>query len=339
MESKPDSPVIACIGAGSWGTALAILLGKKGFQVRLWDHFAEHVQAIASDRENKRYLEGFRLPDSVIPEADLGRAIGGAGVVLMVVPTHGYRDVLKRAVTHLQPGCTIVSASKGIENDTLKTMSQIITDTTQAVGVTVQSAVLSGPSFAKEVAAEVPTAVTVASEAADTAQYVQKLFTDGYFRVYTSTDVTGLEISGALKNIIAIGAGICDGLEFGSNARAALITRGLAEMTRFGIARGAATQTFYGLSGLGDLVLTCTGDLSRNRFVGLELGRGKKLGRILEEMSMVAEGVKTTRSVYDIVRNENLDMPILEQVHEVLYQDKDCREAVRDLLNRDLKAE
>ena len=218
-------------------------------------------------------------------------------------------------------------------------MSQIIRDSADDAGVAVSTAVLSGPSFAKEVAAEVPTAVTAASEAINTAEYVQNLFNSGYFRVYSSTDVSGLEISGALKNIIAIGAGICDGLEFGSNARAALITRGLAEMTRFGTSRGAAAQTFYGLSGLGDLVLTCTGDLSRNRFVGLELGRGKKLDRILEEMSMVAEGVKTTRSVYDIVRKENLDMPILEQVYEVLYQGKDCRAAVRDLLNRDLKAE
>lgn len=336
---RPDGPAIAVLGAGSWGTALAMLLGKKGYEVRLWDRSSHYVEAIALDRENRRYLPGFMLPDSVNPMTELGLAVAGVSLVVMVVPTHGYRDVFQRAIVHISPGTTVVSASKGIENESLKTMSQIMTETSQAAGVFVQTAVLSGPSFAKEVAAEVPTAVTAASESQKAAQCIQQLFNSDYFRAYTSTDIIGLEVSGALKNIIAIAAGICDGLEFGTNARAALITRGLAEITRFGVALGAQAQTFYGLSGVGDLVLTCTGDLSRNRYVGLELGRGKKLDQILQEMSMVAEGVKTTKSVQNIVERKELDMPILEQVYQILYRDKDCRQAVKDLLNRDLKAE
>ena len=336
---KADSLEIAVLGAGSWGTALAILLGKKGLKVRLWDHFPGQVEALSLDRENKRYLEGFGLPEPVHPSTDLGDAVSGASLIVMVVPTHGFRNVFTRVLPCMVPGATVVSASKGIENDSLKTMTQVMTECAERAGVRVQTAVLSGPSFAKEVAAEVPTAVTVASSSSESARSIQEIFNSGYFRAYTSTDTIGLEVSGALKNIIAIAAGICDGLEFGSNARAALITRGLVEITRFGIAQGAQPQTFYGLSGVGDLVLTCTGDLSRNRHVGLELGRGRKLKQILDDMSMVAEGVKTTRSVFDIVRKENLDMPILEQVYQILYKDKDCREAVRDLLNRDLKAE
>lgn len=336
---KADTPIVAVLGAGSWGTALAMVLGKKGYEVRLWDHFSEQVAAITADRENKRYLPGFPLPASVIPTAELRYAVSGVSMIVMVVPTHGYRDVYQRVTRHISSGITVVSASKGIENESLKTMTQIMTETAEVTGVSIQTAVLSGPSFAKEVAAEVPTAVTVACNSQEAARYIQRLFNSEYFRAYTSIDTIGLEVSGALKNIIAIAAGICDGLEFGTNARAALITRGLAEITRFGVAQGAQAQTFYGLSGVGDLVLTCTGDLSRNRHVGLELGRGNKLEQILGDMCMVAEGVKTTKSVYNIVEKTGLDMPILEQVYQILYHDKDCGQAVRDLLNRDLKAE
>ncbi|NNK12840.1 MAG: NAD(P)-dependent glycerol-3-phosphate dehydrogenase, partial [Desulfofustis sp.] len=239
-----------------------------------------------------------------------------------------------------QEGAVFVSATKGIENLSLKTMTQVMGDSYHDSDSSPPLfAVLSGPSFAKEVAQKVPTAITIGSERDDTAQFLQNFFSTDYFRVYTSSDVIGLEISAALKNIIAIAAGICDGLAFGANARAALITRGLAEMTRLGIQLGAQQETFFGLSGLGDLVLTCTGELSRNRYVGIELGRGRSLDAILDSMNMVAEGIKTTKSVYDLVTSLGAEMPILEQVYEVLYEGKDCGKAVQDLLSRDLKAE
>jgi len=332
---------IGVIGAGSWGTALALLLAGKGEQVSLWGHRPDHVGLLLRERENKRYLPGFCFPPGLSPTADIKDAVDRAAVVCMVVPSHGYREVFSQVVPHASEHVIFVSATKGIENNSLLTMTQVMEQCVAEAVVQISPAlaVLSGPSFAREVADGVPTAITVGSNDKKAAQELQNIFSTEYFRVYTSRDVIGLEISAALKNIIAIAAGICDGLEFGSNARAALITRGLAEMTRLGKVLGAEQQTFFGLSGLGDLVLTCTGALSRNRHVGMELGRGKTLESILDSMSMVAEGVKTTRSVYDLVRKLKVDMPILEQVYLILYQDKDCRTAVRDLLNRDLKAE
>lgn len=330
----------AIIGAGSWGTALALLLAEKGIDTSLWGHRSEHVTALIEERQNRAYLPGFDFPATLKPTGSLEDAVHGADVITMVVPSHAYRQVFSQIKElSLQP-TTFVSATKGIENQSLKTMTRVMGECLQENGTSPSPlAVLSGPSFAKEVAGKVPTAITIGCENDDTARFLQNFFSTEYFRVYTSTDIVGLEISAALKNIIAIAAGICDGLEFGSNARAALITRGLAEMTRLGVMLGARQETFFGLSGLGDLVLTCTGELSRNRYVGIELGKGKSLDTILDSMNMVAEGVKTTRSVYDLVNKLGADMPILEQVYEVLYCGKDCNTAVKDLLNRDLKPE
>ncbi len=329
----------AVIGAGSWGTALARLLGEKGEDVALWGHRPEHMEALAREGENKRYLPGFPLPGTVHIEKDLAVAAAGADCVLMVVPSHGFREVFSRLLPHLRPGTLLVSAVKGIEIGTRMTMTGIMAQVAGDRRDDFRYGVLSGPSFAREVAQHQPTAVTVAFADMEAARAVQHLFATDYFRAYTGDDVMGLEISGAMKNVIAIAAGICDGLGYGLNTRAALITRGLAEITRMGVAMGARPLTFSGLGGLGDLVLTCTGSLSRNRTVGLKLGQGKTLARAMDEMTMVAEGVKTTRSCYNLARELGVEMPILEQTYQVLYQDKDTRQAVRELLRRDLKKE
>ncbi|MFC1831117.1 NAD(P)H-dependent glycerol-3-phosphate dehydrogenase [Thermodesulfobacteriota bacterium] len=335
-----NSGRVAIIGAGSWGTALALLLAGKGIDTSLWGHRAEHVHALKEERENRAYLPGFLFPPLLRPTESMQDAVSEAEVICVVVPSHAYRQVITKIKDVAPEGAIFVSATKGIENQSLKTMTQVMADCLEENGIPPSSlGVLSGPSFAREVAGKVPTAITIGCKNTAIARFLQNLFSTDYFRVYTSTDIVGLEISAALKNIIAIAAGICDGLAFGSNARAALITRGLAEMTRLGVMMGARQETFFGLSGLGDLVLTCTGELSRNRYVGIELGKGKSLDEILDSMNMVAEGIKTTRSVYDLVNKLGADMPILEQVYEVLYRGKDCTTAVKDLLNRDLKPE
>ncbi len=337
----PKSKNTAVVGAGSWGTALAKLLGDKGERVFLWGHDPAHIAAINKERENKKYLPGARIPEMVCPTDDLAGAVGDARCVVMVIPSHGYRAVFEKLAPELGDGALVVSAVKGIENRTLQTMTQVMQDTLdrQNRSIHVSLSVLSGPSFAAEVAVEQPTAVTVASGSKDAACAVQELFSTRFFRVYTSSDVTGLELSAAMKNVIAIAAGISDGLGFGLNTRAALITRGLAEITRLGVHLGAHPLTFSGLGGLGDLVLTCTGSLSRNRTVGLKLGEGKSLDEALAEMTMVAEGVKTTRSCYNLARQHGVEMPILEQTYQVLYANKDCRRAVDDLFQRSLKEE
>ncbi len=329
----------AVIGAGSWGTALARLLAEKGEAVTLWGHRPEHMAELAQRRENVRYLPGFALPDSLVLETDIRAAVSEAQCVLMVVPSHGYRRVFATLQPHLRSGTLLVSAVKGIEVGTRMTMTAIMAEEAGDRKGEFHYGVLSGPSFAREVAQHQPTAVTIAFAEQEAARAVQYLFATDYFRAYTGDDVIGLEISGAMKNVIAIAAGICDGLGYGLNSRAALITRGLAEITRMGVAMGANTRTFSGLGGLGDLVLTCTGSLSRNRTVGLKLGQGKTLAQALDEMTMVAEGVKTTKSCYNLARQLGVEMPILEQTYQVLYQDKDTREAVRELLSRNLKKE
>jgi glycerol-3-phosphate dehydrogenase (NAD(P)+) len=329
---------IAMVGAGSWGTSLALLLARKGFAVTLWDRDSEHIGQLARDRENKRYQPGHSFPDTLEVTGSLEGAINGAECVVMVVPSHGYREVYRQAYPLLQEGSLVVSAVKGIELESGKTMTGIMQEESRAPKK-LHLGVLSGPSFAEEVANRQPTAVTVAFTDPQAAETIQRLFSTDYFRVYTSGDVIGLEISAAMKNVIAIAAGICDGLRYGLNTRAALITRGLAEITRLGVALGGEPQTFAGLGGLGDLVLTCTGNLSRNRTVGLKLGSGMTLDQVLAEMTMVAEGVKTTQSCYNLATKLNVEMPILEQVHQVLYQNKRCEDAVRDLFQRDLKKE
>ncbi|NOQ46616.1 MAG: NAD(P)H-dependent glycerol-3-phosphate dehydrogenase [Desulfobulbaceae bacterium] len=329
----------AVIGAGSWGTAIAKLLGDKGEKVVLWGHNPEHLATLARDRENKRYLPGFFLPDTVKIEKNLNHVVRDAQCVVMVVPSHGYRSVFEQLVPSLQNETLLVSAVKGIEVGTRQTMTQIMTELAEREDKQLYFGVLSGPSFAEEVADHQPTAVTVAFRESEAARAVQHLFATDFFRAYTSNDVIGLEVGSAMKNVIAIAAGIGDGLGYGLNTRAALITRGLAEMSRLGVALGAQPLTFYGLGGLGDLVLTCTGSLSRNRTVGLKLGQGKTLGQALDEMTMVAEGVKTTKSCYNLADTLGVDMPILEQTYQILYQDKDCHQAVQELFQRDLKKE
>ena len=334
---------IGVIGAGSWGTALAIHLSRLGVATTLWGHRNEHVNKLQQERQNSKYLAGQRFPELLQINSSLEETVLKNDVLCLVVPSHVFRHtfhnickVLKRK--DYRPKI-FLSATKGVENETFFTMTQIIEDLLQKEQLPGTTAVLSGPSFAKEVAKQLPTAITIGSRNSETAKTLQKLFNSEYFRVYTSSDVVGLEISAALKNIIAIAAGICDGLGFGSNARAALITRGLVEITRMGKALGAEEKTFYGLSGLGDLVLTCTGDLSRNRHVGLELGKGNKIEDILKDMAMVAEGVKTTLSGYLLAKKLDISMPILEQMYNILYRGKNTAEAARSLLTRDLKEE
>jgi glycerol-3-phosphate dehydrogenase (NAD(P)+) len=333
---------IAVIGAGSWGTALAILLSNKEFAVSLWGHRREHIQNLQNDRENKKYLPNVQFPSNLCLVNELEVALEGAQVVVMAVPSHSYRKVFTEAAVLLRDNCRIVSAVKGIENSSLKTMTQVMEEILaekECEDKNIELGVLSGPSFAEEVAKGVPTAITIGFSNLDTAREIQKIFVTDFFRVYASRDIIGLEISASLKNIIAIAAGVCDGLGYGLNTRAALITRGLAEIQRLGIALNAEPSTFSGLSGLGDLLLTCTGDLSRNRMVGLKLGEGKTLEQVKSEMSMVAEGIKTTRSVYDLAQKLEIEMPILEQVYNIIYKNKKCSEAVKDLLKRELKVE
>ncbi len=333
---------IAVIGAGSWGTALAILLADKNYPVHLWGHRRDHVDNLVRDRENRQYLPDAHFPIGLQPVNDLKTAVTGTPFIVIAVPSHSYRRVFTEMLPFLALNCRIISAVKGIENATLKTMTQVMAEILIAHDLAdknIELGVLSGPSFAKEVAEKVPTAVTIGFSSLPTAKEVQQLFGTEFFRVYASNDVIGLEISAALKNIIAIATGVCDGLGYGLNTRAALITRGLAEIQRLGIALHADPATFSGLSGLGDLILTCTGDLSRNRMVGLKLGAGKTIEEIKSEMSMVAEGIKTTKSVYDLARKMKIDMPILEQVYNIIYRGKNCSEAVKDLLTRELKVE
>ena len=328
---------IGVVGGGSWGTALAKLLGGAGHEVTLWCRDRELAIEISSRYENTRYLPGVRLPATLRATDDLGSALGGAEMVLAVTPSHAMREVLGHARPLVPQGAILVSASKGVEDGTFDTMSAVLAETLP--GHRGRIGVLSGPGFAKDVAAELPTAVTAAAEDAGVARVIQEAFTTPTFRVYTSTDVVGVELGGAIKNVIAMAAGVSDGLGLGHSTRAALITRGLVETTRLAVRFGADPRTLAGLSGLGDLVLTCTGDLSRNRAVGLRLGRGERLEDILGGMSMVAEGVRNTRSVRELARSAGVDMPITEQMFLLLYEGKSPLQAVSDLMTRQLKAE
>jgi glycerol-3-phosphate dehydrogenase (NAD(P)+) len=329
---------IGVIGAGSWGTTLADLLAKKGHTVTLWAYEAELVAEMKATRINGLFLPGITLSPGLQFTNDLAAAVRDKDFLLFVVPSQVMRGVLQQVVAEISPATVVASASKGIEVGTLMAVSQLFEELIPAQ-LFKKFTVLSGPSFAREVAQEMPTAVVAASADEEAARFVQEVFTCGYFRVYTNNDVIGAELGGALKNVIAIAAGISDGLGFGCNTRAALITRGLAEISRLGLALGAKPETFSGLAGMGDLVLTCTGELSRNRSVGMKLGRGRRLSEILGEMHMVAEGVKTAESAWALAQRHAIDMPITEQVHKVLYEDKPARSAVVELMTRNLKAE
>jgi glycerol-3-phosphate dehydrogenase (NAD(P)+) len=335
---KATQRSIGVIGAGSWGTTLADLLAKKGHRVCLWAYEAELVAAMRETRENRLFLPDISLSQDLAFTNDLTEAIRGRELLLFVVPSQVLRGVLAKALPAMASDATIVSASKGIEVESLKTVSEVYAELLPP-SLWQRFTVLSGPSFAREVAREMPTAVVAAAVAEPTARQVQETFSCGYFRVYTNSDVIGVELGGAIKNVIAIGAGIADGLGFGYNTRAALITRGLAEIARLGMAMGARADTFAGLAGMGDLVLTCTGDLSRNRSVGIQLGQGRSLAEILGEMRMVAEGVRTAESTWKLACRHGVDMPITEQVYRVLYEDKPARRAVVELMSRDPKAE
>jgi len=327
----------AVFGGGSWGTTLADLLARKNGSAKLWVREWELASMIRTERKNPWYLPDVELSEDLEVSNDLGQVAEKAEFFVFVVPSQFYGGVLRTVREHLPKKPVIISASKGISQDTLQTMSEVTHDV--LAGLKPTFAMLSGPSFAREVCRGLPTAVTLGCKDKGTARKVQELFSTDSFRMYTSTDVRGVELGGALKNIIAIAAGISDGLGFGANARAALITRGLAEMSRLGVVMGAQAYTFMGLSGLGDLVLTCTGDLSRNRQVGLKLAQGHKLLDILSQMKMVAEGVKTTESVHALGRRYKVALPITEQVHQILYEGKDPALAVRELMRRELKSE
>jgi glycerol-3-phosphate dehydrogenase (NAD(P)+) len=337
-EARSDAMNIGVVGAGSWGTTLANLLAGKGYPVTLWAYESDLVERMTKTRENDLFLPGFRLNEGLTFSNDLAAVASGKDLLLLVPPSQVMRRVVGEAADHISPGTLIVSAAKGIENDTLSPMSDVLADILPAA-LKGRLAFLSGPSFAREVAAEMPTAVAIAATDPAVARAAQEIFSTATFRVYTNDDIIGVELGGALKNVIALAAGVADGLGFGHNTRAALITRGLAEITRLGLAMGAQPATFAGLAGMGDLVLTCTGDLSRNRTVGMELGRGRKLDEILAGMAMVAEGVKTTLSAFQLAQKLGIEVPITEQMYRILYCDKDPRRAVTDLMLRDLKPE
>jgi glycerol-3-phosphate dehydrogenase (NAD(P)+) len=329
---------IGVIGAGAWGTALANHLAEKGFDVDLWAFEAEVCADILEARENKLFLPGIRLSQNIRPSNDLDRVAAGKDLLLLVMPSHVFRSVAVNLVHHPAERTYIVSASKGIENETHLTMSGILQQILPP-RLHSQITVLSGPSFAREVAQKIPTAVTVAARNPEVARQVQRAFAAQYFRVYTSYDVIGVELGGAVKNVMAIAAGISDGLGLGFNTRAALITRGITEIQRLGRRLGADSKTFMGLAGIGDLVLTCTGTLSRNWSLGHKLGQGMKLDPILSETRTVAEGVKTTKSVHNLSRKIGVEMPIAEQIYRILYEDLDPKEALRILMSRDLRQE
>lgn len=340
MKSETDvsRARIGVVGAGSWGTAIANLLGNKGFKVDFWVFEKEVKEQIEEFRENRIFLPGISLSSNIFPSNDIANSVTGKDLVVIVVPSHFMRDTAIKISCVISPNTVVVSASKGIENNTYLTMTGVLRESIQGISED-NIAALSGPSFAGEVALNVPTAVTAASKNHEIAAFIQNVFATPFFRVYTNDDVIGVELGGAVKNVIAIAAGIIDGLGLGLNTRAALITRGLTEIRRLGLALGAKPRTFTGLAGVGDLLLTCTGNLSRNHTVGKKIGEGMKLKEILSEMRMVAEGVKTAESVYNLSRKLGVEMPISREIYHILYEDVPPKEAVYRLMTRDLKQE
>lgn len=329
---------IGVVGAGSWGTAIANVLAVKGFPIDLWVFEPEVKAQILDAHENKLFLPGVTLSDNIHATNDLPAVVADKDLLIMVVPSHVMRTTAVGMAAHLKKETIVVSASKGIENETFLTMTGVLKEVLPEVP-SEQFAVLSGPSFAREVARDVPTVVTVAAVNLDIATLIQHVFATAYFRVYTNDDLVGVELGGSVKNVIAIAAGIIDGLGLGLNSRAALITRGQTEIRRLGLALGANPRTFTGLAGIGDLILTCTGTLSRNHTVGKKIGEGMKLKEILDEMRMVAEGVKTAKSVYNLSRKIDVEMPITHEIYRILYEDLSPKEAVYRLMTRDLKQE
>lgn len=329
---------ISVIGAGSWGTTLALLLDNNGHTVTLWEYNKEYAESLSKERENKSFLPGVKFPESLKITHSLEEACTKQHMIVLSVPSQFVRSVLKEMKQYNFKDLTFVNVAKGIEKDTLLRMDQVILDELPQLDEN-KLGILSGPSHAEEVSKKIPTVVTAASKSEDTAKHIQGTFMNSYFRVYSSTDVIGVELGGALKNIIAIGAGVCDGAGFGDNTKAAIITRGLFEISRLGIALGASPETFSGLSGMGDLIVTCGSKHSRNRYVGEKLGSGMKLKDIIASMNMVAEGVETCRSAYHLAKKINVETPIINAVYQALFEDKDPIIATYELMDREMKPE
>jgi len=330
-----DKKRIAVIGDGGWGTTLAVLLSKKGFDVSLWGAFPEYTEIVRQSRENVKFLPGIKIPANVLLTHSMEDAMSGRDIVVLAVPSQFMRGVLMKLKMHNISKKSFVSVTKGVENETLKRMSEVITDCLGRQRL----AVMSGPTIALEVANGSPTTVVAASEDQSLAKDIQDIFMTENFRVYTSTDVIGVELGGSLKNIVAIAAGTIDGIGFGTNTKAAILTRGLVEIVRLGVAMGAKKETFYGLSGLGDLTTTCVSQYSRNRWLGEEIGRGKKLKDILAETDMVVEGVATAKAAYDLSKKYKVEMPVVTEIYKVIYENKDPKVAARDLMTRSPKTE
>ncbi|MGK9476568.1 NAD(P)H-dependent glycerol-3-phosphate dehydrogenase [Melioribacter sp. OK-6-Me] len=329
---------ISVLGAGGWGTTLAILLHFNGHEVTLWEYKKDYAKTLVRTRENKIYLPGIKIPKEIQITHSLEEACHQRHMIVIAIPTQYIRSVLSQIKKNDFSNTTIVSVSKGIERDTLMTVSQIIQDELKNISHS-QIGVLSGPSHAEEVSRKIPTAVVAASSDELTAKEIQAAFITSYFRVYSSTDILGVEYGGALKNVIAIGAGIVDGANFGDNTKAAIMTRGIAEISRLGLALGARPETFAGLSGMGDLIVTCMSRHSRNRYVGEQIGKGKKLKEILKSMKMVAEGVETSKAVHKLSEEHKIETPICSAVYKILFEERDPVKVTYELMTRDMKPE
>ena len=335
MGNKENKKKISVLGTGGWGTALSIVLHNKGHNVTLWGSTPDYVEYLKKHRENKKYLKGIEIPSDLKITSDIAETQIETDLIVIAIPTPYVRKTIKPFKNHCLPGTPIVSVIKGIENETLMRGSEILRDVLGEQPI----ALLLGPSHAEEVARKLPTTVVIACNDIQVAKEIQDIFITERFRVYTNTDVIGVEIGTSIKNVIAIAAGICDGLGFGDNSKAALITRGLAEMTRLGVAMGGQRDTFSGLAGLGDLITTCVSPYGRNRLVGEQIAKGKKLSQILEEMDQVAEGILTTKSVCKLANKYNVEMPITKEIYNVLFEDKDPIKAVNELMVREPKSE
>jgi glycerol-3-phosphate dehydrogenase (NAD(P)+) len=329
---------VSVLGAGGWGTTLAVLLHYNGHNVTLWEYKKSYAKELSKRRENKIYLPGIIIPDEIKITSDLEESTSDKNLIVLAVPSQFLRKVVEKIDYHSIKDTILVSVSKGIERETLMTMSQMMKDVHHRLSKE-QIGVLSGPSHAEEVSKRIPTAVVAASIEKETSQTIQTVFMNSFFRVYKSTDILGVELGGAFKNVIAIGAGIIDGAGFGDNTKAAIMTRGVAEISRLGLVMGARPETFAGLSGMGDLIVTCMSKHSRNRYVGEQIGRGKKLKEVLKSMEMVAEGVETTKSVNQLAAKYKVETPIANEVYQILFEDKDPIKATTDLMTRDMKFE
>ncbi|QQS36338.1 MAG: NAD(P)H-dependent glycerol-3-phosphate dehydrogenase [Ignavibacteriales bacterium] len=329
---------ISVLGAGGWGTTLAVLLHYNGHNVTLWEYKKNYAKTLDKKRVNDLYLPGIQIPDEININHDLEESTSDKNMIVLAVPSQFLRSVVEKTKLSNIKNSLLVSVAKGIEKKSLLTMSQMLKDVFPSLDEQ-QIGVLSGPSHAEEVSRRIPTAVVAASNSAETSKSIQAAFITSYFRVYASTDILGVELGGAFKNVIAIGAGIIDGAKFGDNTKAAIMTRGIAEISRLGVAMGSQPETFAGLSGMGDLIVTCMSRHSRNRYVGEQIGAGKKLKEVLKTMTMVAEGVETSRSASQLSKSYEVETPITDEVYKILFEDKDPVKATTDLMTRDMKME